>query len=270
MPIIVSKQLELEKTREYRLSIQADLNGFSFSVVNDVNKKCLHLYKSEFVCNRQDYESFVRNTASLVDSLPILSSSFKSVSLIINTEKYALVPLSDFKESSAHLYLKKLHDLEDLEEVDYVRCEKEGLAIVFAADSTLINCIKAVQPDFKLLPSVYFPVKYLKTFEDHNKIYVQYFKGLVHVVIYEGDRLMLCNSYPALHFNSALYFIFLALKSVHFNTEMTTIYAAGNFSTNDLADLTKYFPKVRFFRNRQTPIGDSDIEMKYSHLAFES
>ena len=90
MPIIVNKQLSLEKTIQYRLSIQAGLNGFSFSIVNDLERKCHFLFQSEYGLNFNDIDLFCRNTGKLISTFPLLSKKFHTVDVIFNTPKFAL------------------------------------------------------------------------------------------------------------------------------------------------------------------------------------
>lgn len=267
MPIIVNKQLELEKTNQYRLSIQADLNGFSFSIVNDELRKCHFLYQSEFGAG-EDIELFNKSLLKLTEGFPLLSRKFAKVDVIVNTHKYALVPLKLFREEDAWQQLKQLHLPDEYEEIDHALLESQQIAFVFAANSTFLNIIKKIQPQFRVFPSIYPIIKNAGLFPEHNKIFVQYHKGNIHVIITEGTKLLFCNSYPAIHFNTALYFIFLALKQTQLNQEQTTLFTSGNFRDEEIYNLTKYFPKVRFFRHPSIPLGPQEIEMKYAPLVF--
>jgi len=269
MPIIVNKQLELEKTKENRLSIQADLNGFSFSVVNDSANKVLFLYQSDFSCERGHYDFFLKNTAQLIDSFTLLSSTFKKVNIIVDTCKYALVPMQLYKEEDSFQHLSKLHSLDEFDEIDTVVVPGQGIVILFAVNSTLINQIKKVQPEFRLFPSIYPMILQASDFQDHNKIFFKYHKGHIHLIAYEGLRLVYCNSFPAIHFNTALYFLLLAQRQVQFNPELTTVYVSGNLKDFEIMDISKYFSKIKYFRNPHIPLGSPDIELKFSSLTFE-
>ncbi|MEN6618942.1 MAG: DUF3822 family protein [Rikenellaceae bacterium] len=269
MPIVVNKQLELEKTKEYRLSIQADLNGFSFSVVNDSVNKVLFLYQSDFSCEKGHYDFFIKNTRQLIDSFPLLSSKFRTVNIIFDTCKYALIPKQLYKEEDAFRHLSELHKLDELDEIDVVEIPSQEVVILFAVDSTFINCIKKAQAEFRLFPSIYPLISQVSCFQDYNKIFFRYHKGQVHIIAVEGSRLVYCNSFPAIHFNTALYFLLLAQKQVQFNPEITTVYVSGNIKDFEVMDISKYFSKIKYFRNSRIPLGSPDIEMKYSCLIFD-
>lgn len=269
MPILVNKQLELEKTKEYRLSIQADLNGFSFSVINHRAKKVHYLWSSDFSPVKLDSDGYLKEIKSTVEEIPLLSAAFDSVRYITDSHKFVTVPLPLFKEEDAHLYLKALHTIEDGEEIDFFTIPDIDMAIVFATDSSIINCIKIAQSEFRILPSVALPLCYLPRMEGHNKIYLGYHKGDLKIVAAEGGKILYCNSFNALHFNTVLYFAMMVVKQVMFNPEHTTIYVHGNFGLSDLSDLAKYFSKIKYFRNQEISMGDGSAELRYSMLAFE-
>lgn len=268
MPIIVNKQLGLEKTIQYRLSIQADLNGFSFSIVNDAEKKCHFLFQSEFNMSYADIDSICRSTAKLLENFPLLAKKYHSVEVIYNTHKYAIIPIKLFKKEEAHFQVQKLHSIDEFDEINTIEIPEQEMMIAFAVNSTFLNVIKKVQPEFRVVPSVYQILNNIGLFEEHNKIFIQYHKGNVHIVVSEGNRVMYCNSFPALQFNTVLYYVFLAMKQVQLNQEQTTVYFSGNFREEDMANMTKYFPKVRHFKHPQIIMGSSEIELKYSPLAF--
>ncbi|MDD4058248.1 MAG: DUF3822 family protein [Bacteroidales bacterium] len=267
MPVIVNKQLELDKTIQYRLSIQADLNGFSFSIVNDLQKKCHFLYQSDFAFI-EDPDTYNVAIYKMIKSFPLLSKKFASTDVIINTHKFTAIPLSNFKSEDAGLILGQLHFLEELDEVDIIIDEPQEMALLFAVNSTLLNTIKTIQPDFKVAPSIYPFIKNNKFFPDNNKIFAQYHKGHVHIIITNSSKMLFCNSFPALQFNTALYYIMLAVKQTEIKQEDTAIILSGNFREEDSFSLTKFFPRIKFFRHPSILLGGSELEMKYASMMF--
>ena len=101
-----------------------------------------------------------------------------------------------------------------------------------------------------------------------NKIFFKYIKGEASIIIYEDKRLAFCNNFPAQHFNTALYYLFLALKQVQFNPEQTTIFVSGSIPESEISNITKYFSRVRYLRNVEIPLQDANSEMQLSLLTF--
>jgi len=269
MPVIVNKQLQLEKTKDYRLSIQADLNGFSFLVADDLRHELLYLYKSDFNWQREHFDIFIRHTDSLLSSVPLLTKEFSKVTLLYDTIKYTLIPKQLYTKGEELIQLSKLHKIDDLEEIDIAEIPGKDIVILYAVNSTFLNLLKKIQPKYSILPKIYPPLAHLMTFYDYNKIFFSYNKGELHLIIYEGTSLIFCNSFPAAYFNTALYFLFLSLKQTQFNPEQTTLFVSGSIPSTDILQLTKYFSKIKYFRNPVMPLGSPENEMKYSALTFD-
>jgi hypothetical protein len=268
MPVIVNKQLQLGKTKEYRLSIQADLNGFSFSVADDSLDKLYYLYHSDFNWEKDHNDIFFKHTDNLISGIPLLSKNYKNVVLLYDTVKYVLLPTKLYIKGDELNQLGKLYKIDDLEEIDVVELPGKDIVILFAVNSTFLNLIKKIQPEYRIFPSIYPPLIYLPTYYDYNKIYFNYSKGQLHIIVYEGIRLVYCNSFPADYFNTALYFLFLALKQTQFNPEQTAVFLSGIIGSTDVLQLSQYFSKIKYFRNYRIPLGSPDDEMRYSPLTL--
>jgi len=269
MPVLVANQPELGKTTENRLSIQADLNGFSFSVIDDSRKKVLHLFKSDFNWDKGHTDIFLRHVDNCIKSQPVLKRHYGSVDFIYDTPKFVLVPRQLYKKGEELQYLTKLHTLDDLDEIDIVELATEEIIIIFAVNSTLLNMIRDAQPSFRIFPAIYPVLAHSTDFAEINKIFFKYNKGEASIIAYEDKRLAFCNNFPAHHFNTALYYLFLALKQVQFNPEQTTIFASGAIPESEIMNITKYFSKVKYLRNKEIPLGDSESEMHFSTLTFK-
>ncbi len=269
MPVIVNKQLQLDKTKDYRLSIQADLNGFSFLVSDELQHEIRYLYQSDFNWQREHYDIFLRHTDSLLASVPLLSKEFSKVTLLYDTNKYTLIPKQLYNKGDELNQISKLHRIEDLEEIDVTEIPGKDVMILYAVNSTFLNLLKKRQPKYSILPKIYPPLIHLPTFYDYNKIFFSYNKGELQLIIYEGTSLVFCNSFPAAYFNTALYFLFLSLKQTQFNPEQTTIFVSGSVPSTDILQLSKYFSKIKYFRNPAMPLGSPENEMKYASLTFD-
>lgn len=269
MSIIVNNQPQLEKTTDYRLSIQADLNGFSFSVIDEQLNKLLFLYQSQFIMEREEMELFSKKSEALFNSMPLLTSEYKRVDLIFGTEKFTAIPEKLHKHGKELHVMEKLFTLDELEEINIKKLPQEEMVLIFAINSTFLNIVKKYQPTFNLYPSVFTYLNYLPLYKEYNKLFFRYQKGSTIIIAAEGERIIHCNSYPTKHFNSGLYFLLLVLKEIQFNPEQTTVYISGSIKDLEVYDIAKYFSKVKYFRNPEIPLPNSVTELKYSTLMFK-
>ena len=269
MPAIVNSQHLLEKTKEYRLSIQTDLNGFSFSVVDDPKREVLYLYSSDFSVIPGESEMFAEECAKIIADQPIFRRKFKTVNLLYSTEKYALIPTKLYQKGKELEELTKLHDIDELEEVNTISILRNEMVMIYAVGSTLLNLIKKYHPNLTIYPTLYTYLNILPDLDGYNKLFFQYIGDIVTVAAAEKERIVFCNSFPASNFSSALYFVLLALKQSQFNPELTTVYISGNIKDYEIFDITRYFSKVNYFRNKEIPLGDPVAEMRYSTMLFK-
>ena len=64
------------------------------------------------------------------------------------------------------------------------------------------------------------------------------------VAVAAGDRLLLCNSYPAADEVTAQYFLFAALRQFQINPEVTTVHFYGEAGETIKGDLFRHFASV--------------------------
>ncbi len=267
MPIIVNSQPQLGKTTEYRLSIQADLNGFSFSVLGSSND-LLFLFQSDFKPILEDFEIFNEKCKELFEQIPLLRSKFKSVDLIVNNHKFVAIPSELYIKERAFREFSKIHKLADLEYINTVDISRYNMKLLYCADSTLINIISQYHRNLNIYPAAYLFISALPYFEGHNKVLFSFDGANVTILAMEGSKLIFMNSFPAVHFNSAFYFLMLAVKEIQFNPEQTTVFVNGKIADLEIADMAKYFSHIKYFRNPEIPLGAAERELKHSLMMF--
>jgi hypothetical protein len=94
------------------------------------------------------------------------------------------------------------------------------------------------------LPELFYMLRELQSLPDYNKILASYIDGYLYLVVAQGKSLLLCNSFQAPDFTSAEYFIFLTLKKLQLNPEVTTICFRTPLSEEQEMSLYRYFKSV--------------------------
>ncbi len=79
---------------------------------------------------------------------------------------------------------------------------------------------------------------------DYNKIVAAYSDGRLYLVMAQGRNLLLCNSFAACDFTTAEYFIFLCMKKLQLNPEVSTITFCTELSQEQEMSLYRYFKNV--------------------------
>ena len=96
----------------------------------------------------------------------------------------------------------------------------------------------------ELLPETYYMLQQLPALADYNKILASYVDGVLYLVIAQGKTLLLCNNFQAPDFTTAQYFIFLAMKKLQLNPEVSTICFRTPLAEDDEMSLYRYFKSV--------------------------
>ena len=94
------------------------------------------------------------------------------------------------------------------------------------------------------LPEMYFMLRQMQEIQDYNKILASYMDGYLYLAIAQGKSLLLCNSYQAPDFTTAEYFIFLAMKKLQLNPEVSGISFRTPLTEEQEMSLYRYFKNV--------------------------
>ena len=78
----------------------------------------------------------------------------------------------------------------------------------------------------------------------YNKILCSIIGGMLHIAIAQGKSLLLANCFRIQDFTTAEYFIFLAVKSLQINPEVSTICWASDLEPPQEMSLYRYFKAV--------------------------
>ena len=143
------------------------------------------------------------------------------------TEKFTLVPSELFSEETARETLSEVVLLEEGEPLSFLDIPFCQSVLVYAGQRR---------------PAVYDMLMSLCKIRHHNKIMASISDDVLSLVVAQGDRLQFCNCFKAGDFTTALYYIFMVLKKLQINPEISTLYfTSGDISQEQLTSLFRYF-----------------------------
>lgn len=145
--------------------------------------------------------------------------------------KYTLIPEGYFSPDQAAALLGSVVVLEKSEPVEFLELPCYKAVLLYAGALSRAREIAAL-------------VEAAASLAAYNKVVVRLGKNVVDIVLAAGDRLLLCNSYPASDGVSAQYFLFAALKQFQINPEVTTVHFYGEADESVKSDLFRHFASV--------------------------
>ena len=217
-----------------RISIQVGLSGYSFKI-----------YTADEV------KSSGWMSAERIFTTPEFLCRYDNVEISVFTPKVTLVPEQFHEDSMSGVSLRNVADLAAGDDVHSVQVP--DFAAVLLYSNTIGEALsKAVSETVmdkegnksRPLPEMYYMLKSVSGLPDYNKILASYVDGILYLVIAQGRSLLLCNSFHAPDFTTAQYFIFLAMKNLQLNPEVSTITFRTPLSEEDEMSLYRYFKNV--------------------------
>ena len=217
-----------------RISIQVGLSGYSFKIESDND-----LHSSDWL------------SADRVFTTPEFLKRYEQVDISVFTPKATLVPAQFYSPEVAHKLLSEVVTLKDSDLVESVQVPEYNAVLVYSnnigetltrvvSETVLCTDGSKAHP----LPVMYHMLKSLPSLPDYNKIMAAYMDGILYLVMAQGATLLLCNSFKAPDFTTAQYFIFLAMKKLQLNPEMSTITFMTSLDYEQEMSLYRYFRSV--------------------------
>ena len=216
------------------ISIQVCLNGYSFKVEVDGELK----------------ESGWR-TADTAFTVPEFQRRYSDVKVSLLIPKVALVPDLFFEEGKMRESLAETVMLGEDDEVGHVRLPEYAAELVYSLSigEILSRTISQAVLDrdgraAQVLPEMYFILKDLQKVDEYNRIVASYAAGYLHLGISQGRNLLMANVFQAADFTTAEYFLFMAVRKLQLNPEVSTVYFRTPLKEEEMMSLYRYFKSV--------------------------
>ena len=218
-----------------RISIQVGLSGYSFKVYDGPSEVASSGWMS----------------ADRIFTTPEFQRRYERVDISVFSPKAALVPSQFFSHEKAVDILSDVVKLSAGDMVEHITVQDHAAVLVYSnvIGETLSKVISetVLHPDgtkARLLPEMYFMLEQLSSMTEYNKILASYMDGILYLAIAQGKSLLLCNTYQAPDFTTAEYFIFLAMKKLQLNPEVSTISFRTPLTEEDEMSLYRYFKSI--------------------------
>ena len=217
-----------------RVSIQVGLSGYSFRI---------------------QAEQFEHSSgwmgAERIFSTPEFQKRYEDVELSVFTPKCTLVPAQFHIAENSRQMLSDVVALADDDAVEYVAVP-EFAAVMLYSNTPVGSIVRVISETVlrtdgtkaKALPETYYMLKHLQEIPDYNKILVSYKDEHLYLVIAQGKSLLFCNTFKAPDFTTAQYFIFLAMKTLQLNPEVSSIFFRTPLDQEQEMSLYRYFKNV--------------------------
>ena len=217
-----------------RISIQVGLSGYSFKIYAGDEVSSSEWMSSDRIFTTSEFQK-----------------RYDAVDIAVFTPKVALVPEQFYSPETASRLLADVVMLKENDRVESVSVPEYGAVMLYSNNigetltrvvSETVMCMDGSKAS--PLPVMYYMLKELVKLQDYNKIIAAYMDGILYLALAQGSTLLLCNSYKAPDFTTAQYFIFLAMKKLQLNPEMSSISFMTHLDYEQEMSLYRYFRSV--------------------------
>jgi hypothetical protein len=217
------------------ISIQVCLSGYSFKIKEDGK-----------VVSDSSW-----NGSDKVFTDPSLQDVYDEVDISIMTPKVAMVPSGFFSPVSAREFLARTSVVGEDDLVQHCALSEWSAELVYSLSmgeklSRVISQNVSVKDGGRvsMLPEMYFILKDLQGISEYNKIVASFAAPYLHLAVGQGRNLLLANVFEAADFTTAEYFIFMVLKKLQLNPEVSSISFRTPLSEDEEMSLYRYFKGV--------------------------
>ncbi len=220
--------------KEDWISIQVGLSGYSFKIQADGIERSSGWMSAERIFGTPEFQK-----------------RYSSVQVSVFTPKCALVPAQFHTPAVSRQMLSEVFDITDEESVEFVPVPEFASVLLYS--NTMVGAISRVVSETVLmtdgtkvrpLPEIYYMLKQLSQIPDYNKIFAAYKDDYLYLVIAQGKSLLFCNTFKAFDFTTAQYFIFMAMKKLQLNPEVSSIFFRTPLEDEQELSLYRYFKNV--------------------------
>jgi len=236
---------DIEKTKEYSLSIQVSLDGFSFLIVHTNEKKVLACKSTPLKISSENL--LARRLKEWFEVEDVLKKPFNSVFAFIFTENFTLVPAeysgdNQIENLTTYLFQHDLNHKLIENKIDVLNAKlifELPIAVMNVLHLQFNNNIKIIHPVTNLLT---YPVESKK----RNNAVILTTKKYFYLIITRNTRLILANSFQAEHLNDLVYHVLNTFQQLEIARSETDLYVSGLRNDNsEIEDLLQpYFGNI--------------------------
>lgn len=216
------------------ISIQVSLSGYSFKVTGTGSEQKTGWLGAEKIFTTKEFQK-----------------KYSCVRISLMTPKTALVPEQFFDAMKTKEALGEVVRLNADDNVEHIRLAGYGAVLLFSnsigetLSRTIAQTVLTTDGyQARVLPEMYYMIEALSSCTEYNKIIASYADGWLYLVIAQGKSILLANSFRAPDFTTAEYFIFLSMKKLQLNPEVSSVCFRTPVSQDEEMSLYRYFKAV--------------------------
>ena len=259
--------------KNYSLSFQLSLDGFSFSFLHTESNKYL-AFESYAIKDIDDYEELAKELGKLLDQLDIIKRRFSRINILFEGTKYSLVPQPLFDENALKDYFKFSHKLNYDEQVRFDTLPILQAYNVYALPKPIHELIKARFINYNIKHSLSSLIEGLlikfKNQERSDRVYVNVRKSYIDILFFQNSKLLFNNTFKYKTSEDFAYFLLNTLEQLQLNPETIDLYLMGEIDKDSQIYelLYKYIRTIEFMERNDFFVYSYSLDELPSHYFY--
>ncbi len=229
----IDETLDINLTQSYFLSIQVNLDGLSFCILDPVREKYIAFSNIKFQENL-NHDDFYDVLEDLIANHNLLKLSYKYTKIIWLSKKNTLIPNSYFQKEDLKKYFEFNQKLHDLDEIHYTELKYVQAYSIFTIPNTAANIFvkQYSKVSFYNQQSPFIEYSLFKYHSEAKTVFANINHDFIDLCIIENGKLLLYNNFTYKSDNDIIYFILYVFDQFKLNTQQTELILSGNFDKN--------------------------------------
>lgn len=211
---LFDETLDINSSTNYKLSIQASLDGFYFSITDTLRNKFVMYRQYE---PEEDQKFTIDEIVSLFSRDDFLNRSYSATSIMIPSRKCTLVPSGLYDPAGKDDYFFLGHELAGDEVIKVNRLRQPDAYLIFAIDGKLADTLSRLVPGTE-------PTHHLKPLLWHlhnggrgsgeSTIHLHVEKEFMNIVYFNTGVMKLCNTFMYMTTSDMLYYLLYGVRQL--------------------------------------------------------
>ncbi|MDR1227181.1 MAG: DUF3822 family protein [Prevotellaceae bacterium] len=244
---LINSALDLRRTGEYHLSIQSNLSGLVFCVLDLKSNTYIALKSIPFQSCIIDWNDLHKEVAAIIQQEPLLEGHYASVASMHISRTATMVPNALVDKDLLKSYLGFTSTLNELDEVHHRQLPNLDLHAVYAIPSPLaallnlsLNKVTYCHQSVPLLHSLSLAV------QEHKKkelFAVNINQGFADIALYARGGLKIYNTFEVSTATGLLYYLMFIAKQHKVEEKKADVLLSGEIEHN-VEELAAFFPNL--------------------------
>jgi hypothetical protein len=249
--VLIDETFDLNQTKNYHISIQAGLNGYSFTILDPQRNKYILLKHISFL-QEMNLSGLEETIADIQGNDEFLTREYKSVYFSFQSPRYTLIPGPLFNKDNLRTYFEFNHVIDDLDEIHYngFRNIDAYNLFVIPAELSKLACKSFVDVRFfhQATPLIENGLMSHSGKSPRKTVVVNTYGKNIDIVVIQGDNLLLCNSFPWQDEKDMVYYVLYVYEQLKLDGMEAPLYLTGEISrSSPVYELLKsYIRKIAF------------------------